>query len=131
MRKVTFIKSLNVDLVPMLGHEEVRYHMMGPAPPIPILTDETEEYLLTEATVETMVVPVHMLRTGNRNVRDTLYIAYSKEVQDLLGMPFDVMKRELDECRAHAEVQLHMLDKYRHAKWWRRLGYLFSRNFRP
>ena len=121
MRRITFIKSLNVESLPMLNLDEVRYHT---AENIRAVSDE--EYLETrDYSVETHIVPVHMLRTGNEFVKDTLYIAYSKKVQDLLGMPFDVMKKQLDEQSEQIQDLYLKISRIRHAKFWKRVRFLF------
>jgi len=135
VRRVQFIKGLVIDERPMVGPDEIRYHAMGQVLPVPVFeAGGAEEYLLTEQTVETMVVPIHDLHgcdTVNPTYPPELYIAYSKDVQMLLKMPFDTMKRELEECRDFCTVQRHMLAEYLAAPWWRRLRYLFNRKHRP
>lgn len=132
MRYVKFIKGLQIDERPMLNPDEIRHHHMEPMP-VPILEPGgAEEYLLTEQTVETMVCPIHELRgcdNENPTYPPELYIAYSKDVQMLLKMPFDTIKRELEECRATCDEQRGMLTDIRTAVWWRRLKYVFTRSF--
>lgn len=132
---VKFIKALVIDERPMVGPDEIRYHAMGRIPPVPIFeAGGAEEYLLTAESVETMVVPIHELRgcdSMNHTYPPELYIAYSKDVQMLLKMPFDAIKRELQECRDVCTVQRHMLAEYVAAPWWRRLRYLLNGRFRP
>ena len=61
---------------------------------------------LCDATIERKSAPIHHLRKviggrfpdNNDEVKD-IYIAYSEEVQDLLFMPFDTFKVELDAAR--------------------------------
>lgn len=134
MRYVKFIKALVVDERPMVNPKEVRHHMMEPMPVPCLEPGGREEYLLTEQTVETMVCPIHELRgcdKENPTYPPELYIAYSRDVQMLLKMPFDTMKRELEECRDVCEVQRHMLAEYTSAGIWQRLRYLFNRRRRP
>lgn len=130
MRYVKFIKGLVIDERPMLNPDEVRHHMIEPMP-VPILEPGgAEEYLLTEQTVETMVCPIHELRGCDKEhptYPPELYIAYSKDVQMLLKMPFDTYKREVEECRSHCEVLRHMLSDWRHAGLWERVKFLFGR----
>ena len=45
-------------------------------------------------------MPVHTLSKVTNGEVSSTYIAYSKEVQELLVMPFDVMKEEIDTTRA-------------------------------
>ncbi len=129
MRYVKFIKGLQVDERPVLGPDEIRYHVMEPMP-VPLFNgDDQEEYLLPEGTVETMVVPVHELRGCDKEdprYPPELYIAYSKDVQMLLQMPFDVMKRQLDEQSTQIMTLYDERAAIRRATWWRRLVYVFD-----
>lgn len=129
MREIKFIRNVEIDLLPMGNPDEVRYHMMGPVPPLPVMPDDHDpEFLLADYTIETQVVPVHYLRTGNRNVRDDMYIAYSKEVQELLGMPFDIIRKEKEQMYKHNAVLDAKLYRVKTAKVWQRIKFLFTGN---
>ena len=131
MRYVKFIKGLVIDERPMLNPDEVRYHAMGPVPPVPCIEPGgAEEHLLTEETVETMVCPIHELRgcdKENPTYPPELYIAYSRDVQMLLKMPFDTMKRELEDCRGVCDLYRGRLLDWRHAGLWARIKFVFGR----
>jgi hypothetical protein len=129
MRYVKFIKRLVVDEVPLLARDEVRYAQLDTLTPIAYSGDEV---LMTDAVVQDIVVPVHRLckatrdqRTGENHV-DTTYIAYSEEVQKLLEMPFDVIKSELEACRAMGEVYRGRLSDVKNANLWTRIKYVFK-----
>ena len=134
MRMVRFIKGLVIDERPVVGPKEIQYHAMEHMP-VPLFElapagSNPEEYLIPEQTIETMVVPIHEFRGCNKEdprYPAELYIAYSKEVQMLLKMPFDILKRELEECRDFLEVQRHMLNEWRDAGLWDRIKFLFGR----
>jgi len=98
MQLVNFISDLVINEVPRVNRDEVQYHCFSPkfAPISP------DDGLLLEDTVETRVVPVHTLSKRTNGQTVSTYIAYSKEVQELLVMPFDVMKEEIDALRAIA-----------------------------
>jgi hypothetical protein len=134
VRYVQFIKGLEIDERPVVNPEEVRYHSMENMPyPLTDLSpggSNPEEYLIAERTIETLVVPIHEFRGCDKEdprYPPELYIAYAKDVQMLLKMPFDLYKREIEECRAHCEVQRHMLSDWRHAGLWERIKFVFGR----
>lgn len=132
MRYVKFIKRLVIDKLPMISGDEIRYHTSHDLPPM-----IDGEMLLVKEPVITHIVPIHRLckatrdnRTGENHI-DTIYIAYSKEVQELLEMPFDVIKSELETCRVLSHTQAIRLNRVRYATVWIRIKYLFKQeNFR-
>jgi hypothetical protein len=127
VRYVKFIKALVIDERPVFGPDEYQYHVMENIVP---LAGEVEEYLVSEQTVETMVVPIHEIRGANSIRPDwppELYIAYSKNVQLLLEMPFDTIKRELEEARVLVRGLSADLACFRCAGLWGRLRYVFTR----
>lgn len=140
MRYVTLVESLNLRKLPMLNNDEVRYHSLDTITPVPGPGDT--EFLATEERIETRVVPIHEFvfpdrgRSApvdmdmlNRRVQaqNKVYIAWSQEVQELLEMPFDVLKRQLDEAQGLINDLRYVRDRYRYAGWWKRLRYLFTR----
>lgn len=140
MRYVTLVESLNLRKLPMLNNDEVRYHSLDTITPVPGPGDT--EFLATDQRIETRVVPIHQfvfpdrgksapvdMDMLNRRVQaqNTVYIAWSQEVQELLEMPFDVLKRQLDEAHVWINDLRYDRDRYRHAGWWKRLRYLFTR----
>ncbi len=134
MRYVKFIKGLVIDERPVVGPDEIRYHAMEQMP-VPLFElkaggSNPAEFLIPEETIETMVVPIHELR-GCNNVRPDyppeLYIAYSKDVQMLLEMPFDTIKSELEASRGTVRTLTGNLSRWRNAGLWLRIKYLFGR----
>lgn len=140
MRYVTLVESLNLRKLPMLNNDEVRYHSLEAITPVP--GPGEPEFLATDQRIETRVVPIHEfvfpdrgkaapvnMDELNRQVtaRNSVYIAWSQEVQELLEMPFDVLKRQLDEAHVLINCMRADLACYRHAGWWKRLRYLFNR----
>lgn len=131
MRRVQFIRGLLVDERPVLDPREYRYHAMGSVMPVPLLSPGgDEEYLLPDRTIETMVVPIHELRgcdKENPTYPPELYIAYSRDVQMLLKMPFDIMKRELEETRSMLARHRQRIKAVNGAGIWLRVRYLFTK----
>lgn len=129
MRYVKFIKALVVDKVPCENRDSIRYSVMQDI--IPIVSDRNE-VLLTNEVVQDMVVPVHHLCRNHKDYktgeirRTNTFIAYSKEVQELLEMPFDVIKSELESCRALCTMYQGRLSDVKHANLWTRIKYLFK-----
>lgn len=99
MRVVKFIKSLNIEEVPAYCGDEVQYmRMTGTVQPID--HDEFADFGVTE---KIHAAPVHHFSRSfsggncfnpNKVERVDAFIAYSQEVQELLGMPFDALKEE-------------------------------------
>jgi len=127
MRYVKFIKRLVIDQIPMLSRDEIRYQSMENMVPI-----GPDNVLLPDSVVETQIVPIHRLCKAHRdrktgeNYVDTTYIAYSKEVQELLEMPFDVIKSELEESRRQLNLVRRRLGDMLNANVWTRIKYLFK-----
>ncbi len=129
MRRVNFVRSLNVDSIPMLNGDEVRYQSMESITPVP--SGDDIEFLLTEKTIEVRIAPVHTLSEGHADGRrDDTYIAYSKEVQDLLRMPFDTMKRQLDDQSKQISNLYSDKAAVREASLWTRVKFVFSGDMR-
>ena len=123
MRKVKFISGLKVESRPMLNPDEIRYHMMESIPPVPV----GDEFLATTAEVNTMVVPIHWLRKIENGEQVDTYIAYSKDVQELLEMPFDVLRDENITLTHQLYDARDRIDNICGAGLWRRLKFLFTK----
>ena len=123
MRKVQFISGLKIESRPMLNPDEVRYHLMDNIPPVPV----GGEFLATTAEVNTMVAPIHWLRKIENGEQVDTYIAYSKEVQDLLELPFDVLKDENDNLINQLYDARNRISDVCDAGFWRRLRFLFTK----
>lgn len=98
MRKVRFIKSLNVDDVRLAEGRDLEYYCKSPMPMIPIGGDSA--LVGCDETVDVQVVTVHRFSKITDGSRKDMFIAVSKEVQDLLGIPLDVYKYQLDEIES-------------------------------
>jgi len=122
MRRVKLIRELVIDEVPVMGCEEIRYFT---APPLRTVGVGPNEFMAVDATVTTHVVPIHRISRGSPSGVTHTYIAYSKEVQDLLEMPFDAITRESENCRALTNKTSRELGAIKNMRFWDRLRFLF------
>lgn len=136
-RQVKFVKSLVVENAMVhQGDDEIRTAFMRRVPCVPIDSDFNEA-IETMAPVETHVSPIiRFCEIGKPDV----FIAYSPEVEELLGVPFSTMHRELKERDAALsrerevssalESQRDRADEQSYAlmrmKWWDKLNFLFA-----
>ena len=125
MKRVKFIRELVIDEVPMVERDEIRYHVFDDLVPF------SADAALIAKDVEVRVVPVHRLSKMHNGETVTNYIAYSKEVQELLEMPFDVMKKEREILDGHCTRITRELDSYRDAKLWARIKFVFQKQNSP
>ena len=127
MRYITFIRSLNVERrVPCIGLDEVRYVAPQSAPSI--YSEQGLEWLPATKTVEHRIVPVHHIcKQGRDGVRDDTYIAYSKEVEDLIRIPFKAIKESYDTIQG---LYAALDETVRDSTLRRRLRYLFTGRLR-
>ena len=82
-------------------------------------------YLQTEGPkVEAKVAPLHCFNKGRGG--DDIYIAYTEEVEDLLHIPFKLLKEEVDRCRAEIDLSTHRLEEIKNATFLQRLRFLVT-----
>lgn len=125
MKRVKFVRELVVDDVRYVGGY-VEYRCIGTSPDITrVLKNDQEGFLL--GVEERRLAPVHHLCDVHDGTRRDVFIAYSKEVQELLGMPFDTLTEELERTRRIIST-LHR--RIEHASLWTRIKYLFTKRLR-
>ena len=112
MREVIFIEGLKIKKVPMCKYDEIRYQYYS----CPNYVPDEDQYILTESNIEHVIVPIHKISKLTQGVRRDIYIAYSKEVDELLGEPIKLFQEELDRFNSMFE----------RASFLQRLKYLFT-----
>jgi len=142
VKTVKFIESLNIREVPLLYGDSIRYQS-----PERLAFVGLDAAIPVDEPVKTHVAPAHHFYEAfngdhpwqEPEVIET-YIAYTEEVQELLGMPFDTLKKNLEQEReAHSKThkdlekissannrvvdKLEMVSK---SSFWQRLKLLFS-----
>ena len=130
MEKVNFIESLNIEERPMLrGSEVIKYHSCEP---FGLNYVDGEGTMVPERTIKDRIVPIHQINKIDKSVKPDLcdnkppkiiktYIAYSKEVQELLEMPFDLMKGEIEDLQKRNE-------RIATASLWKRCKFMLTGN---
>ena len=98
MRRVKFIESLNVSEKMVGGMDDIRYHQRGEIEPIRY--SEEGEFLISDEPITEAVCSVNQFSKMEGGERIDTYIAWSKEVQDLIGTPFDLMKGSIDNLQS-------------------------------
>ena len=112
MRKGTLITGLELTEVVING-TEVRYPVWD-LPPI-FTTDDKLLTPLSECCVQEVVVPItQFCKPGKPDV----YIAYSKEVEELLGMPFSMILREKASALQARELAVRKVSKLEAMTAW-------------
>lgn len=102
MRKVKFIESLNIKEVPCMNKEHLQYHVINPAW-TSFIGEGSEALCLDEEPTCRTVLIHHLCKhhrppfkdPGKLSETEEIYIAYSKEVQDLIELPFDLISEQL------------------------------------
>lgn len=159
MKTAFFVESINVKEVPLIRMDDhqfgVRYHKYK-------MVDAkvaSNELIGVSEGVEEIIVPAHefcRLEGAAENLFQTIldpplwkrtYIALSKEVQDYLKLPIDILGEELNTCKkqvtankgviSRQEARLSSLDSelvnchyvVETANLWSRLRFLFTRKF--
>jgi hypothetical protein len=118
MRKATLITGLETQMV-MMHHvdEGARYHVMPPMRPL-IASDGAMSEPFEEMTVTEQVVPItHLCQPG----KPDLYIAYSEEVEELIGMPFRTILREKNQAQAALQTALNTVHELRSMTAWQHI----------
>lgn len=130
MREVNFIRGLVIEKVLCAPRQDIEVHdMRGSLTPT-----TTDEALLTDEAVTTTVVPVHRLSRSTREpvtgdvVRCDTFIAYSKEVQELIEIPIDAIAEALKLCENNLQHSRQQVDSFRRGSFWSRLRYAFTGN---
>jgi|GEM_PF-4800103 len=102
MKKVKFIRSLNVEEVPCIDRSNfLEYSYFDARNMIPIYRSSSA-IIDTNNTVKKYVVPIHEIFEYNLTEdgieeREETYIAISEEVEKLLGKPYSNLKQENSE----------------------------------
>ena len=133
MKRVKFVESLNVKEVAVGSCVDMmRYATLEECAPI----DGTDR-ILAPVKTNTRVVPIHQFCESGK---PDIFIAYSKEVEELLGMPFNVLHNDLKEAKAYSERIKSSLSRFtlendvlskkllqvNNASIWQRLKYLLT-----
>ncbi len=111
MRYVNFIKSLNVEKLPLTG-TDIQYYSNN----FTVVDDAGRPAFLHTLNTTREVVPVHIISKREYGKRTDTYIAYTKEVENLLGTPFKAIKEENDRLYRYYESK----------SFWQRLKFLFT-----
>lgn len=133
MREVTFIRDLILERKLVGTEDEIRQHRYGTLPHLPtgeaVISDPGETVEIT-----TEIIPVIALRGMPRTTRDTLYVAYSRKVEELLGLPFAELSKQIQDLstanaglRATNSMLRTQRNAYRRATLWQRIKFLFKR----
>ena len=119
MKMVNFVSGLRTSLVPCYDAETIRYHEMQR--PIPVSDYKVLD--LTE-TVQTRVATVfHICAIGKKDV----YVAYSEEVERLLGIPIRCIVKEKTVAVAESNRYQSRLRMISGMSTWKRLVFLFTK----
>ena len=88
------------------------YHTCGSVRPL-IASDGQLLETMEEVTVQQQIVPITQFCFGNGN--PNLYVAYTEEVEQLLGIPFRIILREKADAEAENR-RLRGLTAWQHIK---------------
>ena len=121
MREATFVRGLVIERVRMVNRDELRYQMWDRLPSV--ASDGT--LLLTEDTGQERIIPITEFCYGNG--KPTVYLAYSEEVESLLGLPFRVILKEKEQAIAERNRLLDMT-AWQHIK---KAFWLITKRSRP
>lgn len=135
---VDFITSLNVEKVPKLSSADyIQYITRGGKPDDASRVTASDAVLLTERYY-THIVPVNQICFSDG--RPDTYVAYSEEVERLIGVPVRVIKKQAEAAEDNAQVARRAaflaeeeadrwrLEYYKIYNWgfWQRLRFAFT-----
>lgn len=135
---VDFITSLNVEEVPKLSSADyIQYITRGGKPDDASRVTASDAVLLTERYY-THIVPVNQICFSDG--RPDTYVAYSEEVERLIGVPVRVIKKQAEAAEDNAQVARRAaflaeeeadrwrLEYYKIYNWgfWQRLRFAFT-----
>lgn len=138
MKKVKFIRSLNIEDVPCADRHYFEYHQLASVNFVEI--EGSESILLSKEPSDCHSVSIQKINKAttasdllNPEIEET-YIAYSKEVQEFLEMPFDLLQEQLytaqKRCNKYQSEVYYLretLEEYKEASFKKRLKFLFKR----
>lgn len=147
MKRVKFIKSLNIEEHCLYDNDEYFQYMV--CKPLNFVDMEPAAFLETDDIIEHVVIPITDINqcvfsptpeNPHKTVTTTTFIAHSKEVEDLLEMPFKFLheqinglQRKIDEENGtiyrlsnSLRTAKEGLSDYATADVWNRLKYLFT-----
>lgn len=111
MREATLVTGLKMERVRIGADNEVRYRTMEMMP----LFASDGAMLFPEKTINVVdgIVPVTRFCYGNG--KPDLYVAYSHEVEEILGIPFQVILKE-KEAALKERDRLRSMTAWQHIK---------------
>lgn len=116
-RTVQFIKSMEVSEVICRDPHSVRYIQPFDMPAL-MATDGEMLIPFEEMTITESVVPVtEFCINGKRDI----YIAYSREVEELLGIPIEIILREKDAAIAAKDRAIISLNRLQAMTAWQHI----------
>ena len=131
MRRVKFIKDLVIEEVLVYAAQEVFEHKHYNFPPLRHLDLRADE--LVAADILSDDIPIHRFC---RDGEDDIFVGYTPEVQNLLQMPFDVLRLENKTLEAVVRGQSKAIDNLsaiqdgiKSANPWRRLKFFLTGHF--
>lgn len=116
---VTFVSGLRTELVPQYDHGTVRYHEMKH----PFAVSNTSVLDLTEAVQTKIATVFQICEIGKRDV----YVAYSEEVEKLLGIPIRCILKEKNNALAESKRYRSRLWAIHGMSFWNRFVFLFTK----
>lgn len=132
MRMITLITDLVIERVPYYGDSEMTLHE------IPPLNFNTAEEGFIQAEIERHVVPLVQICKQTDKGRDETFIAYSPKVEELIGVPINLVYRDLKTSQQrNAELARRntvLSDKWRRVRlmtFWDRLKYALTGKIPP
>lgn len=142
MKTVKFVRDLVIEERPLLTGEDVLCY----AEPRNMIPVGPCSAIHADTPIDTKVVPIYHFARRTEDFRGNTtdahtYIAYSDKVKELIEMPIDTLKAELEYSREHAqriETQLYKtqvenegyemrFNEIANSSIWKRIKFLFTR----
>ena len=132
MRRVKVITGLKIE--ERFAGDHVEVWKQAFYPPYPSRIQGTDDYLVSDFPIEREIVPVlRFCKAG----KPGLLVAYSSEVEELLGVPIRTLSKEnaalrsaVGGTRSTANAKIHAalktLHRYRYMTFWQRIKFLFG-----
>lgn len=128
MRRVSLVEGLKVREVMLASGQEIRMvHTRREA--TRMAAAGPDEFLEVPVEFVERIVPVHEFakRDPRTHETDRWYLAWTQEIQDQLGMPFDVLRRENEAARHEAQVARRKVQRWADLTFLGRLRFLITK----
>lgn len=117
-----FIKSLNVEKVRLHDLNNYHYYSME----TPYTACFKDKVFPVDKAVKSEIVDIHEICRHENGATSRTLIAYNREVEELIAIPFSAIKNQNDTLKHQNSLQRLHLNRVRSLSFWKRFCFLFA-----